>query len=213
MLDLPLLTDFLSPSENSSLTSLKQYLAALPTQTAFFTAIQTITRLLLLHTAASRQASHLLLGTSLTSLSVNLISSISQGSGFAIVEEIQEEWQHHSPPRIPIRVVRPLRDIGMKDCAIWNWWHGLHPVSRLLRRSGGESNAIDTLTRSTTLFFSLHLRVLSTVQDFIFGLETDYPATISTIARTCGKLTAKEVSDIVCVLCGRYSWVLILHGR
>jgi len=150
-LDLPLFTtSYLSSNANSPLASLKQYLAALPTQTAFFTAIQTITRLLLLHTAASHQASHLLLGTSLTSLSVNLISNIAQGSGFAIVEEIQEEWAPQSPPGIPIRVVRPLRDIGMKDCAIWNWWHGLRSVNRPPPTSGGEVNSINTLTRSTT---------------------------------------------------------------
>lgn len=145
-LDLPLFTT--TSRGVSPLESLKQYLAALPTQTAFFSAIQTLTRLLLLHTAASRQASHLLLGTSLTSLSVNLISSIAQGSGFAIFEEIQEEWDPRSPPGMPIRVVRPLRDIGMKDCAIWNWWHGLRPVNRPLRYSSDEVNAIDTLTRS-----------------------------------------------------------------
>ena len=147
LLDLPLFTT--TSSKNSPLTSLRQYLAALPTRTAFFNAIQNLTRLLLLHTAASREASHLLLGTSLTSLSVKLISGIAQGSGFAIFEEIQEEWVPRSPPGMPIRVVRPLRDIGMKDCAIWNWWHGLRPVSRPLRHSRDEDNAIDTLTRST----------------------------------------------------------------
>jgi cytoplasmic tRNA 2-thiolation protein 2 len=158
-LDLPLLTASpLSSGDDSPLASLKQYLAALPTQTAFVTAVQTLTRMLLLHTAASRQASHLLLGTSLTSLSVNLISSIAQGSGFAIVEEIQEEWLPRTPAGMPIRVVRPLRDIGMKDCAIWNWWHGLRPLNRPPRRSGDEINAIDTLTRGTMLFSLSNLK-------------------------------------------------------
>ncbi len=204
LLDLPLFTiSYLPSSGNSPLACLKQYLATLPTQTAFFTAIQTITRLLLLHTAASRQASHLLLGTSLTSLSVNLISSIAQGSGFAIVEEIQEEWAPRSPPGIPIRVVRPLRDIGMKDCAMWNWWHGLRPVNLSLRPSGGEVKSINTLTRSTTQALAFLRCILNVLLDFIFGLETDYPATVSTIARTCAKLTAKEGSDFACVLCGR----------
>ena len=40
--------------------------------------------------------------------------------------------------------------------------------------------------------------------DFIFGLETDYPSTVSTIARTCAKLAPKEASSDICVLCGRY---------
>lgn len=42
------------------------------------------------------------------------------------------------------------------------------------------------------------------ISDFIFGLESDYPATVSTVARTCAKLTPKMGSDVTCVLCGRY---------
>ena len=37
------------------------------------------------------------------------------------------------------------------------------------------------------------------------GLERDYPATVSTIARTCAKLTPKEGSNGVCLLCERYA--------
>jgi len=74
----------------------------------------------------------------------------------------------------------------MKECALWAWWCGLRIVgtSRLLNDDG--KHGIGSLTR-----------------DFIFGLETDYPATVSTIARTCAKLAPKEASNDICVLCGR----------
>ncbi|KAF8149897.1 hypothetical protein B0H34DRAFT_757084 [Crassisporium funariophilum] len=174
-----------SPNYSPS-NALRAYLSSLPTQTAIHSATQTLIRLLLLHTAASRRASHLVLGTSLTSLSVNLISGIAQGAGFSVAEEAKEEWTPRQEGSMVVRVVRPLRDVGMKECAIWSWWCGLHPVGGRRHLSNEGKNGIGSLTR-----------------DFIIGLESDYPATVSTIARTCAKLAPKEASDSTCALCGR----------
>ena len=134
--------------------ALQTYLSSLPTQTAIHSATQILVRLLLLYTAASRRASHVLLGTSLTSLSVNLISGIAQGAGFSVAEEAMEEWcgegeSGESTP--PIRIVRPLRDVGMKECAIWAWWCGLRVVGR--ERYLGGTQGIGSLTRSKPPFF------------------------------------------------------------
>ncbi|KAH9481406.1 Cytoplasmic tRNA 2-thiolation protein 2 [Psilocybe cubensis] len=176
-----------SSSEISSLTAMRTYLSSLPTPTAFHSAVQILIRLLLLHTAASRRASHLLLGTSLTALSVNLISGIAQGAGFSVAEEAQEVWDPpNSGDALPIRIVRPMREIGMKECAIWDWWCKLNIVAHSRTSPSGVKNAISALTK-----------------DFIYGLESDYPATVSTIARTCAKLTPKEGSNGTCILCGR----------
>ncbi|KAF8905111.1 hypothetical protein CPB84DRAFT_1677063 [Gymnopilus junonius] len=175
-----------SSSESSPLQALRTYLSSLPTQTAFYSAVQMLVRLLLLHTSASRDASHLLLGTSLTSLSVNLISGIAQGSGYQVTEEGKEEWNPRPEHGMPLRIVRPLRDVGMKECTIWDWWCKLKIVGEPRSLYSGGKNAIGALTR-----------------DFIFGLESDYPATVSTVARTCAKLTPKEGSDEICALCER----------
>jgi cytoplasmic tRNA 2-thiolation protein 2 len=198
--------------DNSPVARLRRYILSLPTQTAIPSAVQTLTRLLLLHTAMATGSSHLLLGTSLTSLSISLISSISQGGGFVVREEAQEEWT----PRIPIdnrqanghkngtvRVIRPLRDIGMKECAIWAWWNGLTVVGR--ERFLGGKQSIGALTKgweSHTTTFVDHLISLN-FADFIVGLERDYPATVSTIARTCAKLAPKKGISGLCVLCER----------
>ncbi|KAJ7707675.1 hypothetical protein B0H17DRAFT_1192132 [Mycena rosella] len=174
-----------SPSSDS-VASLRAYISSLPTQTAVPTAIQTLIRLLLLHTAWSTESSHLVLGTSLTSLSVSLISSISQGGGFVVREEAEEEWQPtvHVGSKRTVRVNRPLRDIGMKECAVWAWWHGLQVVGK--ESFLGGKQGIGALTKN-----------------FIVGLERDYPSTVSTIARTCGKLAPKDGSDTTCILCER----------
>ena len=48
-------------------------------------------------------------------------------------EEAQEEWmlaERTTPGSKSIRVLRPLRDVGMKECGVWVWWRGLHVVGR-----------------------------------------------------------------------------------
>lgn len=166
-------------------TSLQTFLSSLPTQTAISRAVPTLIRILLLYTARSTGSSHLLLGTSLTSLSVSLISAISQGAGFTVREEAQEEWTPldiPSPTQKSVRVIRPLRDVGMKECSIFCWWHNLNVVGK--EKIPGGKQDITSLTK-----------------DFIVGLEKDYPSTVSTIARTCGKLSPKVGSARACMLC------------
>ncbi|KAG6817681.1 hypothetical protein H0H87_005440 [Tephrocybe sp. NHM501043] len=170
---------------------LLKYITSLPTQTAIPSAVNTLTRMLLLHTASATGSSHLLLGTSLTSLSISLISSISQGGGFVVREEAKEEWvpkqtrKENGHENGAIRIIRPLQDIGMKECAMWAWWRGLDVVGR--EKFPGGKQSIGPLTK-----------------DFIVGLERDYPSTVSTIARTCAKLAPKNVgTGGICLLCER----------
>ncbi|KAL1744468.1 hypothetical protein HDZ31DRAFT_38611 [Schizophyllum fasciatum] len=167
--------------DDASKEALRQYLSSLPTQTAVYSAVQSLIRMLLLHTAVSHGCSHLALGTSLTSLSVSLIASISQGGGFAVREELGEEW---TKQEARLKIVRPLHEIGMKECAAWAWWESL-PIAGKQKLPGGK-NGITSLTK-----------------DFIVGLERDYPSTVSTIARTCAKLVPKQASEFRCALCQR----------
>jgi cytoplasmic tRNA 2-thiolation protein 2 len=131
----------LPETSDDPVADVRSYIAGLPTQTAVSSAIQTLIRLLILHTAHSTNSSHVVLGTSLTSLSINLISSISQGGGFVAHEEAEEDWVPpnvvRDPERIPshsapqskfIRIIRPLRDVGRKECAAWTWWSGVKVI-------------------------------------------------------------------------------------
>lgn len=197
----------LSSSTRTPAEALRAYLASLPTATAIQTSINTMIRVLLLHTAMATNSSHLILGTSLTNLAMSLISGISQGRGFNVKEEMQEDWVPESPSvetdgRSPdpegkngrrekgkkrsIRVLRPLRDMGRKECAMWVWWNGLHVVGKESRSWLGTKQDIGSLT-----------------EDFIMGLEKDYPSTVSTIVRTCSKVAPKGQVAGLCVLCAR----------
>ncbi|KAG8955883.1 hypothetical protein FRC04_006330 [Tulasnella sp. 424] len=172
-------------SSTTSVDRLRTFLAAQPTTTAVQYSIALLTRLLLQHLALATSSTHVLLGTSLTSLSVSLISGISQGGGFNVKEEREEVWQG-------VRVCRPLREVGMKECAAWMWWRRLEVVPRMNEgyvSSGnvrGEQSTIQRLTR-----------------DFIIGLEKDFPSTVSAIAKTCEKLEPKGGSSAICPMCQR----------
>lgn len=134
--------------DSSPTESLRTYISSLPTPTAVANAIQVLVRMLLLYTAASRRCSHLLLGTSLASLSISLISSISQGGGYSVREETHEEWLCRRDTEASdqtVRVIRPLRDIGSKECAFWAWWNRLK-IAKKYRYSGGRQD-IAALTR------------------------------------------------------------------
>ncbi|KAJ3997417.1 hypothetical protein F5050DRAFT_1752364 [Lentinula boryana] len=172
----------LNSPNSDSVQKLRSYISALPTHTAIESAIHTLIRILLLYTARSTQSSHLLLGTSLTSISIKLISSISQGGGFSVREEAQEEWNPDS--KGAVRLIRPLQEITLKECSMWAWWNDLLVVGqeKYLR----DKDGIEALTK-----------------EFIIGLERDYPSTVSTIARTCAKLTPKVDAAGLCILCER----------
>jgi len=140
----------------------------------------------LLYTAKKTGSSHLLLGTSLTSLAVSLITSIAYGSGYNIREEAYEEWtgQTQAADELsrPVRIIRPLRDTGTKECAAWAWWHTLAAVRQDALPGAHAKQSIGGLT-----------------QNFIVGLERDYPSTISTITRTCEKVTSKNEEHHICI--------------
>lgn len=170
-----LLLEPLTYASPEPLISLRTYLSSLPTPTAITTSIQTLTRLLLLHTALQTGSSHLVLGTSLTSLAVSLISGVAQGAGFNIREETQEEWtpgtealpaaaaasaegaaqgkeekekgKKGRPGKRTVRIVRPLRDVGMKECAAWAWWAGVPIVGKEKWGWAGAKPGIGTLTK------------------------------------------------------------------
>lgn len=144
----------LHPSSTATpVERLRLFISSLPTQTSTSTAVANLIRLLLLYTSRFYGCSHLLLGTSLTSLSVSLISGISQGSGFNIREETVETW---IPPckqdADKILINRPLRDITMKECALYAWWNGLKVLGR--KKFVGGKQGIGALTRSMFQVFS-----------------------------------------------------------
>lgn len=130
--------------------------------TATQSTITTLTRLILLYTAHSTSSSHLLLGTTLTGLSIGLISGIAMGGGFVVREEAGEEWA----PKVngnksiepSVKVVRPLKDMGMKECAAWVWWNQLNVVGK--EKVAGGKQGIGGLTKGNAISLILQSEAL-----------------------------------------------------
>ena len=60
---------------------------------------------------------------------------------------------------------------------------------------------------------SYFLRVTNGLTEFIIGLERDYPPTVSTIAKTAGKLAPKGESGERCILCELWVGLYGSHRR
>ncbi|KAJ7593090.1 hypothetical protein C8J56DRAFT_490456 [Mycena floridula] len=177
----------LSSTDSTPISALRSFLQALPAASALPTAISTLTRLLLLYTAKRLECSKLLMGTSLTSLAIGLLAGIGEGGGGLVDSQVGETWSDN------VQVVKPLLDVGLKELALWAYWNNMPVVGR--RKFIGGERGLGGLTR-----------------DFIVALEKDYPSTVSTIARTCGKLKPKllQLSDTTpaaskCAFCQRFS--------
>jgi len=156
---------------------LRTFLGSLPTPSAVSSSISHIIRLLLLHAAEARSCSHLLLGSTSTSLSISLISSVSSGGGFVLPSEREEI-------RRSVKIVKPLRDVTNKECAAWLHWGGLQVL-----QGGISLYEIRGVTQLT--------------KDFIVGLDRNFPSTVSTISRTCAKLTPRAGTSGYCAFCQR----------
>ena len=133
--------------EPSSVT-LEQYLRGLPTESARVTTMRTLTRLAVEHHARALGASHLLLGTSLSSISSAMISRICQGGGFTLASERGNHTDN-------LYVVAPLQDVMAKECAAWLKWNDLQTIGGTTPRPVAS---IESLTRGTSLCRSLSSR-------------------------------------------------------
>ena len=123
-------------AESPSLT-LEQYLHGLPTESARVATIRNLTRLAVEHHARALGASHLLLGTSLSSISSAMISRICQGGGFTLASE---RGRHTDD----LHVIAPLQDVMAKECAAWLKWNDLQTMGGTVPR---PLASIESLTR------------------------------------------------------------------
>jgi cytoplasmic tRNA 2-thiolation protein 2 len=93
---------------------------------------------------------------------------VSQGGGFAVREEAEEVWnpspdvgrKANGPSGVgqeyqSVRVVRPLKDVGIKECAMWAWWSGLTVVGT--ESLPGSKQGIAGLTKGYIVSFPAYI--------------------------------------------------------
>jgi cytoplasmic tRNA 2-thiolation protein 2 len=126
---------------------MNNFFQALPTSSSQSSVITHLIRIILSRFAAANTCSHLLLGTTLTSMSVGLISCITEGGGFHIQEEIEERFG-------TLKVVRPLRDVSLKEASLYLWWNNLRVIPHVSKE---KTRGIRDLTKGSYLSNSFEI--------------------------------------------------------
>ncbi|KAK6092891.1 Cytoplasmic tRNA 2-thiolation protein 2 [Batrachochytrium dendrobatidis] len=139
---------------------------------------------LTLHTlvreAKAQGCAGILLGDTATSVAINVISNTCKGRGLSLPADIMDsEWYQD------VHILRPMRDILSKEIGIFNRLSKLETVAH----------------SSLTTFMAPKASISRLSQDFIVGLEKEFPATVSTVARTAFKIQTNHLSKKQCPLC------------
>ncbi|KAF9290680.1 Cytoplasmic tRNA 2-thiolation protein 2 [Mortierella alpina] len=175
---LPLST---TPSERSTLCrqerieKLNALLSACTTLTAKETILQHFRSSLLVQLTKRAQCTILALGDSATRVAIQIIGLTAIGRGYSLPHEtsLLSDWIQDC------KVIRPLKDCLVKELDTFCSLRQLEVIEKheaqldWTMRTKAEIKSIDRLT-----------------QEFITGLDKEFPSTVATVCRTAAKLTA-----------------------
>lgn len=171
-------------TRNHQEEKLKNLFDATSSMTAKEDLLRTLRGKLLLATARNIGYSKIMFADCASRISVRLLSDISQGRGGDLPYDTGFSDDRHGD----VIFVRPMREFMTKEIGLYNFFHNVETV--LIPTLGTMSHSHTSIDRLT--------------EDFVSGLQADFPFTVSTIFRTGDKLSVKEVSEDVatCALCG-----------
>lgn len=138
-------------------------------------------RAVLVRAAAELGSAKVFTGEHGTGLAVSLLAGVAGGAGGSLAHRTG-----FRDTRGPVEVDRPMRDVSGKEVAVYAHLHRLATVERRSWATAAEPLA------------SLH----RLTEEFLVGLQQDFPATIPTIFKTGDKLVAPQDEGEGCVLCG-----------
>ncbi|XP_067396335.1 cytoplasmic tRNA 2-thiolation protein 2 [Emydura macquarii macquarii] len=147
-----------------------QLFECVKTLTAKEELLQTLRNHLILHTARVQGYSKVMMGDSCTRLAVKLLTNLSLGRGASLAVDTGFADHRHGD----VVVVRPMREYSVKEIAFYNRLFGVPTVF---------TPALDTKAREKA---SIHWLI----ERFLYGLQAEFPSTVSTVYRTGEKLSA-----------------------
>jgi len=143
--------------------------------------INTIRRRALIEGAEQLKSKKIFTAECATKVSIDLLTGVSMGKGINLAHETG-----FRDTRDDVTILRPLRDVSGKELAIYTQMHRIrfHPAPNV---STGQE-ALFSIRKLT--------------EEFLVGLQADFPATLSTVFRTGDKLQVDPDSDEeACILC------------
>ncbi|KAF9151373.1 Cytoplasmic tRNA 2-thiolation protein 2 [Linnemannia schmuckeri] len=174
-------------SRQEKINKLKALLGACTTLTAKETVLQHFRSSLLIQLAKRGQCTILALGDSATRVAIQIIELTSIGRGYSLPHEtsLLSSWVQDC------KVIRPLKDCLVKELDTFCGLNGLeliehhHAQLDWTMKTKAEIKSIRRLT-----------------DEFITGLDKEFPSTVATVCRTAAKLTPPEATyDQKCPLC------------
>ena len=171
-------------SGNNSAEKLSNLFDVTLSMTAKEDLLRTLRCQLLLATARKDGYSKVMLADCATRISIRLLSDISQGRGADLPFDTGFSDNRHGD----VTLIRPMREFATKEIALYNFFNSVETVPITTLGTMSHSHAsIDRLT-----------------EEFVTGLQADFPFTVSTIFRTGDKLSAMDTSDDTtnCAFCG-----------
>jgi len=130
---------------------------------------------LIVETAVQHGYNKIMLGENATTLSMKLLSNISQGRGISLPKDVAV-----GDDRYPdVMVVRPMRELSSKEVVMYNRFEDLPSLILPNLHTMAETGA--SLQRQT--------------EEFINGLQVEFPSTVSTVFRTGDKLCSNASYD------------------
>ncbi|KAF9358584.1 Cytoplasmic tRNA 2-thiolation protein 2 [Mortierella sp. AD094] len=174
-------------SQQEKIEKLKMLLGVCTTLTAKETILQHFRSSLLIQLAKRAKCTILALGDSATRVAIQIIGLTAIGRGFSLPHEtsLLSNWVQDC------KVIRPLKDCLFKELDTYCSLNSLELIEKHSAKldwsvkTKGEVKSIKRLT-----------------EDFITGLDKDFPSTVATVCRTVAKLTPPEVIyENKCPLC------------
>ncbi|CAO3696462.1 unnamed protein product [Umbelopsis ramanniana] len=136
--------------------------------------------------AQKEKCDFIFLGESSTRQAIKMISMTSKGRGYSAALDVGSD---NTVTYQNMAIIRPMKDMLAKEIAVYNRNHNI------------DGFVIPTTNWSTKATSKSSIERLT--EEFITGLDRDFPSTVSTVSRTASKLTVSNDLDIAnkCAIC------------
>lgn len=166
-------------SRQNKINKLKALMSACTSLTAKETILQHFRSSLLTQQARKSGCTMLALGDSATRVAIQIIGLTAIGRGYSLPHEtsLESKWVKD------VKVIRPLKDCLTKELDICCRLNNLEVIeyhAANLEHSMRTKAEVKSINRLT--------------EEFITGLDKDFPSTVATVCRTAAKLTAPEAA-------------------
>lgn len=172
-------------SDTAHAQQLRTLFSSLTSLTAREDMLQSIRSQILVSVARQHGCNKVMVGDNSTRLAVRLLSNVSQGRGGTVSLDTGMCDERYGD----ITLIRPMREFAAKEIAYYNHCN----------------DVVTTPTPSLSFASPINGSIDRLTEQFIAGLQSEFPSTVSTIFNTGNKLTVNEQDDTEsrqCVLCG-----------